>query len=157
MPHINPASLALTIFGLLLSSVANGDESDILRARAAAAIAIHHAMQKSDRPRPPGSIESTPRPAQKTTPEPPRRPEQKSVVTMYTATWCAPCRQAKAELQGAKLPFDLRYQDVSNGGQPDWCESIPAFAWNANGQTRYVLGFPGVAQLIETWKQTLKK
>ncbi len=120
-----------------------GDESDLLRAKAAAAIAIHNASHTAD--------SAIFLPASKIAPQPAKR----SVVTMYTATWCAPCQQAKAELKSAKLPFELRFEDVSQGGQPDWCESIPAFAWVVNGQTRYVLGFPGVAQLVASWERTL--
>ncbi len=126
-----------------ITNPAFGDQRDLLRARAAAAIAIHNASVKPDAPTPP--VKSAP------------QVTQRMVVTMYTATWCAPCQRAKAELIGGKLPFDVQYQDVSRGGQPGWCESIPAFAWIVNGQTRYVLGFPGVPQLVDAWARTVKK
>lgn len=117
--------------------------ADDLHARAAAAIAIHEAKP----PRPPTAP---------LTPVEKPKAESRPVVRMYTATWCGPCQQAKANLRGADLPFDLQMVDVSNGGHPAWCDSIPAFAWEHNGQTRFILGFPGVKQLISRWETTRK-
>ena len=113
--------------------------------RVAVAIAIQNALHRQ--------------PAKTDAPSPPKEPtaktEAKPVVRAYTASWCAPCKRAKAILKDVKdLPFDLTWIDVTNGGQPDWCESIPAFAWECKGQTRYVLGFDGVEKLVARWKAT---
>lgn len=132
------AVIVIVFFGI--GGTVFGDE---WHDRAAAAIAIHNA---SDNP----WLPPTP-PAPK---EPKPKAESRPVVLMYSASWCAPCQHAKAELREAKLPFDIKYVDVSNGGQPAWCESIPAFSWQHKSQTRYVLGFTSVARLIEQWKAT---
>lgn len=63
-------------------------------------------------------------------------------VRFYSATWCKYCPQTKRQIDQARkaglLPFDVDLIDVSNGGQPEWCDTIPTFAWDVNGQTYYV-------------------
>lgn len=115
--------------------------ADEVSDRAAVAIAIHNATKV---------LASAP-----VTPEKPKA--SLPVVTMYSATWCGPCRQAKAELKAVVLPFELQIVDVSKGGQPAWCESLPGFGWEHNGQTRFILGYPGVKQLVARWEATLKE
>lgn len=79
----------------------------------------------------------------------------KPIVRMYTATWCQPCQRAKAELKNAKLPFEIQYVDVGDGSNaPKWCESVPSFAWDHDGQTRYVIGFTSVSALVRRWETT---
>lgn len=140
-------ALALVIGCFLCGTacITLGQEPTLWQMRAAAAIAIHNV---------------NPQPLEHLRPEPSNLPSvqkphsERPRVTMYSATWCVPCQKAKAELQGKSLPFELKIVDVSHGGQPDWCDSIPAFAWQVRGQTRYVLGFPGVTKLIAIWQTT---
>jgi hypothetical protein len=130
-------------FGCLLcvySASAIAAEVDVLRVRAAAAIAIHNATFANETATPVIDVST--------------KAATRPIVTMYSATWCLPCQRAKAELQTATLPFDVQVTDVSHGGQPEWCESLPAFGWPAKGKIRYVLGFPGVGQLVRSWQAT---
>lgn len=117
------------------------DSPEYWRAKAAAAIAINLPSVA------PATISQEPR----------TKNQERPLVTFYCASWCVPCQQAKAELNDVKLPFDIKIIDVSNGGQPDWCDSLPAFAWDHKGQTRYVLGWPGVKKLIKQWEATNKE
>lgn len=119
------AILALGIF----SHFVRGDESDYWRAKVVTSIALRNPSVSA-------------------------APVSKPLVTMYGAAWCQPCGPAKDELKKADLPFEIKYVDVTNGGQPDWCDKVPAFGWDAHGRTRYVIGFPGVKQLVSRWKQT---
>ena len=148
MRKTSSAVYALVTCGMMCATgrAVSGEEIGGLRIRAAAAIAIQNAVAR-DGPGPSSGHAASP-----ATPA-----ASKPVVTMYTANWCVPCRRAKAELARATLPFSVREQDVSQGGQPEWCEALPAFAWVVDGQTRYVLGFSGVARLVSSWEQTLKK
>lgn len=122
----------LALLAVVMSArFVRGDESTYWRAKVATAIALRNSA----------TVQSG-------------KPVAKPVVTMYWATWCQPCGPAKDELKKADLPFDLKFVDVTNGGHPDWCDRIPAFAWDAQGQTRYVIGFTGVDQLVARWKKT---
>ncbi len=86
--------------------------------------------------------------------------EKRQIVRAYWATWCAPCITSKAEIKAAikagLLPFDMDFIDVSNGGAPSWCDQIPAYGWEVNGQTRYVIGYPGVTKLVTRWEASFK-
>jgi len=139
------AALAVILL-VVVSVTAKGDDAAYWDARVKAAIAIHQAEQANPW-YPPVPV------AKPEVPAPPKA-ESRPKIQMFTATWCGPCQSAKAAIKAAKFPFDVEYVDVSNGGQPGWCASIPAFAWQANGQTRYVLGFPGADQLTRKWQAT---
>lgn len=143
---ITLAVLVVVVSVLGVATLRGDDSVDSLRARAAVAIAIHNARPEPVVPPPPSELG--------------KPKDERFVVKMYTATWCAPCQTAKIAVKAAvkegKLPFDIEFVDVSNGGQPDWCSSIPAFGWQVEKQTRYVLGFPGMPQLIRQWEQSRK-
>ena len=128
----------------VLALSARADESAYWRARVSASV---HLQAEQNPWYPP-----VPQPKAVEKPKADQRPR----VRMYVATWCAPCQSAKATIKSSKLPFDIEYVDVSNGGQPNWCSTIPAFAWDVKGQTRYVLGFPGSKQLVATWESSQK-
>jgi len=82
-----------------------------------------------------------------------------SVVNLYSATWCAPCQAAKAELKAAAkdLPFTVRIVDVSNGGQPGYVKSLPWVSWpKAEGEV-WQRSYPGVKELVSEWQNTQSK
>lgn len=132
----------------VLTLSARADESAYWRARVSAS--IHLQAEPVNPWLPPVPLNSQP----KVTAEP--KADQRRQVKMYVATWCAPCQSAKATIKVSTLPFDVEFVDVSSGGQPGWCSTIPAFAWDVRGQTRYVLGFPGARQLVTTWENSQK-
>jgi len=82
------------------------------------------------------------------------------VVRLYTATWCSPCHGVKDDIKAARkaglLPFDVDLVDVSNGGHPEWCDTIPAFAWDVNGQAYYVQDYQSVDILVRRWRASQK-
>jgi len=132
----------------VLTLSARADESAYWRARVSAS--IHLQAEPVNPWLPPVPLNPQP----KVTAEP--KADQRRQVKMYVATWCAPCQSAKATIKVSTLPFDVEFVDVSSGGQPGWCSTIPAFAWDVRGQTRYVLGFPGARQLVTTWENSQK-
>lgn len=83
------------------------------------------------------------------------------VVVMYTAGWCAPCTSAKTNwkdyAKSHDVPFDMVYRDVDNHGFPTWSNTIPAYSFEVDRQTRYVIGYPGAEKLIARWQATQPK
>lgn len=146
---ITAAFVVITIFAVLcaLASSAGADDSAYLRARAA--IAINASLSTK------GGTDPAPSPVEAAKP----KTEAKPVVNLYSATWCAPCQRAKAELKAAAndLPFTVRIVDVSNGGQPAYVESLPWVSWpKAEGEV-WQRSYPGVKELVSQWKQSQSK
>ncbi len=78
---------------------------------------------------------------------------QRPVVLLYSATWCAPCRAARQELERSRLPFDIRVVDVTHGGQPEYVDSIPYFEWDSPRGRRYAK-WSSVSDLVKRWELT---
>lgn len=68
------------------------------------------------------------------------------LVWCYTTPGCGPCEQAKRELSGQNLPFDVRF----TGDSPGWVKSFPTFHWACSDGNHYkVTGWIGVNRLTE--------
>jgi thiol-disulfide isomerase/thioredoxin len=75
----------------------------------------------------------------------------KSVVRFYSASWCAPCKAAKATLNQAKLPFTLEAIDVDVHGWPLGVDTIPHFEWDSPRGKLYTK-WHGTTDLVGKWK-----
>ncbi|MDB5338686.1 MAG: hypothetical protein JWN70_4305 [Planctomycetaceae bacterium] len=78
---------------------------------------------------------------------------KRPVVLLYSASWCAPCRVARQELERSRLPFDIRVIDVTNGGQPEYVDSIPYFEWDSPRGRRFAK-WSSVSDLVKRWELT---
>lgn len=76
---------------------------------------------------------------------------KRPIVLLYSATWCAPCRAARQELERSRLPFDIRVVDVTHGGQPEYVDSIPYFEWDSPRGRRYAK-WSSVNDLVKRWE-----
>ena len=80
-------------------------------------------------------------------------PTPRPVVLLYSATWCTPCRVARQELERSRLPFEIRVVDVTEGGLPEYVDSIPYFEWHSS-RGRWFAKWTSVAELIRRWELT---
>lgn len=78
---------------------------------------------------------------------------KRPVVLLYSASWCAPCRAARQELERSRLPFDIRVVDVTHGGQPEYVDSIPYFEWDSPRGRRFAK-WSNVTDLVKRWELT---
>lgn len=71
---------------------------------------------------------------------------KRPLVWCYTTPGCGPCEQAKRELSGAKLPFDVRFTENA----PAWVDRFPTMHWNdSKGVGRKSVGWIGVQSLTQ--------
>lgn len=78
---------------------------------------------------------------------------KRPIVLLYSATWCAPCRAARQELERSRLPFEIRVVDVTAGGQPEYVDSMPYFEWESP-RGRWFANWSGVGNLVKRWELT---
>lgn len=69
---------------------------------------------------------------------------KRPLVWCYTTPGCGPCEQAKRELSGLKLPYDVRFTENA----PAWARQFPTFHFNdSKGVGHKVVGWVGVQEL----------
>ncbi|MFM7011231.1 MAG: hypothetical protein ACKO0Z_18220 [Betaproteobacteria bacterium] len=79
---------------------------------------------------------------------------EKPKVYFYTTIACAPCEQAKKELQGLDLPFEIVILETA----PAWVTLFPTFHWlGADGKSWFVTGWSSVDSLKTSWAGTQAK
>lgn len=133
------ATVAVIIAVLIGQARISYGESDYWRSKVASAIAIETSLRTDTaEPSPPAETKEKAEPA-------------KLIVVMYSAKWCAPCQRAKAELKGAKLPFELQIIDVDQAGWPGGLDTIPHFEWDSP-RGKLFAKWNGVKDLIGRWE-----
>ena len=73
-------------------------------------------------------------------------------VKIVTKKSCSPCKQAKAELAGKVLPFDLQEIEVGE----DSPETVPRFYWDTPRGIQGFTGWWNVSHLVQQYELTTK-
>lgn len=61
--------------------------------------------------------------------------KRKQRVEIWTATWCKPCKQIKADVDAGKWSeFDVTIRDYDSDKPPANMSWLPAIAWDRAGQ-----------------------
>jgi hypothetical protein len=75
-------------------------------------------------------------------------------VVMYVTENCGYCVAAERVIAAAVMPVRVRIVHTNSGSVPSWVESFPTFHWQSpQGPKKYV-GWPGVEELIQSWRST---
>ena len=151
--QVDRAFIITVIAIVSLLFVTCGASADTWNDRAAAAIAIHNAIETNPwlPPVPPKAPESPPPPKSGT------KVDQRPIVYRLTANWCAPCRALGAALTKDvrdKLPFQIVDWDVDRQGYMG-APTIPAFWWKSPQGNRRV-SWSSIGHLVTTWEATQK-